>query len=309
MKIRPKAIRDVAALKGTEQVTAEVVSRPPLDAMGKPAMATAAVVYTPLPSIDVGGPQLPAWVPATFDLKAAAAGMKSLLEQRGVPTAKVHELVITDADDTLVQTQAKTLLRDRVTGELAKDPMTGELLKIGAEIEAERADLQARFPELPWANLVNDFREFDDAVGLAASALIDVTVDKLRADAGKPDARRFVITARNAAPVLETLGAISKQHGLGIDSVLSASAATEREALHLGDAKPSTAQSKALMMAALVELYRPKHAELDHVTFYDDGDGNLAAAKELLPVLFPKTRFDFIDVVKQADGSFAHLAR
>lgn len=305
MKIGPKPIRDIAAPKAV--VSVPVKAAPPLDAMGKPALQTKPSVYTPLPSLDVGG--VPTWVPAAFDLRAAAEGMRSLLEQRGVATTPVRELVFTDADDTLVQTQAKTVLRDRVTGELAKDPQTGAPLKLGAEIDAERAALQARFPELPWANLVNDFREFDDAAALAKTPVIGLTAFALREKADDSSARRFMITARNAAPVLETLGQLSKKSGLGIDSVLSASGAGEQQALHLGEAKPGTAQSKALMMAALVELYRPKHAELDHVTFYDDSDGNLAAAKELLPVLFPKTRFDFIDVVKQADGSFVHLAR
>jgi hypothetical protein len=281
----------------------------PKDVLGSSIAPVKTETVTVLPSVDLGGPALPAWVPPSFDLVGAAAGMKRLLEQQGVPVTRVRELVVTDADDTLVQTDAKTLLRNAKTGELAKNPVTGELLRIGAEIDAERAALEQQFPQLPWKDLLNDFREFDDAQRLAKAAPIGETIAALRGEASREDMRRFLITARNADGVLGTLQRFSEQQGLGLDSVLSANRPGELAAMSLGGVKLGTAERKALMIAALVELYRPKHAALEHVTFYDDSDGNLAAAKELLPRLFSKTRFDFVDVVRQVDGTYALQSR
>jgi hypothetical protein len=201
------------------------------------------------------------------------------------------------------------VLRDAKTGELAVNPVTGQTIRLGSEFQAEREALEKQFPELPWAELVNDFREFNDVAAVEQSPPIAATVDALRDDPVRGGERKFMITARTSAPVLAALGEVARRQGLELDQVFSAKDPAVTDALSLGDAKLDTAARKALMIAALIEVYRPKHAEIDHVTFYDDTDGNLARAKELLPQLFPKTRFDFIDVVRQSDGSFTHVPR
>jgi hypothetical protein len=259
---------------------------------------------TPSKSMSLGS-QLPQWVPEGFQLSRAAKSMTELLAKRGEPIAPAKTLVVTDADHTVLQTKAATLLRDQTTGELARHPLTGDVIRIGAEIDAERAALQQQFPQLPWASLVNDFHEFDDALDIAQSPTIAPMISTLRASQRDPDARQYLITARQSNEALAALENMSGRERLGLDAVFSANAKTEVQALGVEGVKLGTAEHKALMIAALVEAHRTSAGSApERVTFYDDGDDNLARARELLPALFPGVKFEFVDVVHVGDGSY-----
>lgn len=66
----------------------------------------------------------------------------------------------------------------------------------------------------------------------------------------------------------------------------------------------SSAQKKAVTMAALLELYGPGTAEVKKVKYLDDTDSNLVAAMELIPKMFPHIKFEFYDVVHRKSGRY-----
>lgn len=276
----------------------------PLDALvgsvTVPLTLAPQLAATPQASLPLGT-ALPAWYPPDFQLGKAAKGMQALLSQKGVTVTPVPKLVVTDADYTLLATTAATLLKHRTTGEHARHPVTNEIFRLGPEFERERAALEAQFPQLPWSELSNDYHEFDDALDIAGSDTIAQTLEQLRASDLDPQQRQFLITARNSLAAISALEQVSQRDGLGLDGVFSANAPAELEALGVEEVKLGTAERKALMIAALIDLHQPSR-----VIFYDDGDANLSRARELLPLLFPGTTFEFVDVVKRGHH-FEHV--
>ncbi len=243
---------------------------------------------TPSASLALGD-ALPPWVPSEFQLERAVQGLRALMQSQGAAIVQVRTLLITDADQTLVETRAKTLVRDATTGELLRHPTTNEPFRLGAEHDAELAALTKEFPKLPWSRVALDYSEFSDAADVNNAKVIATTAKAIRRSDKDADARQLLITARQAPEILSALHDLSRRHDLGLDAVFSANAPAELAALGLERAPLGTPERKALMMAALVELHGASH-----VTFYDDGDENLARAKELLTAMFPKLTIDVI---------------
>jgi hypothetical protein len=261
------------------------------------------LAVTPSASLPLGD-ALPSWVPPDFALERAAKGLRTLMESQGAAVVPVKTLLITDADQTLVETRAKTLVRDAASGELLRHPTTNEPLRLGPEYDAELATLSKQFPQLPWSRVALDFSEFSDAADVNNAKLITTTAKAIRRSDKDADARQLLITARQAPEVLSALRELSRRDDLGLDAVFSANAPAELAALGLEKAALGTPERKALMIAALVELHGATH-----VTFYDDGDENLARAKELLTAMFPRLTVEIIDIVKNDRGHFEQLAR
>jgi hypothetical protein len=269
---------------------------------GRPALQPQLAV-TPSASLPLGD-ALPSWVPPGFHLEKAAHGLRVLMQSQGAAIVQVKTLLITDADQTLVETRAKTLVRDATTGELMRHPVTNEPFRLGPEHDAELAALTKEFPHLPWSRVALDYSEFSDAADVNNAKVIATTAKAIRRSDKDSDARQLLITARQAPEILSALHELSRRNDLGLDAVFSANAPAELAALGLETAALGTPERKALMMAALVELHGASH-----VTFYDDGDDNLARAKELLTAMFPRLTIEVIDIVKNERGHFEQVVR
>jgi len=279
-----------------------------------PAPAPAAGASGPAPASEAGRLALPSWYPADFDLDRAAAGARAIIEAQGEPPGsigpgKAKRLVFVDADLTLINSSPPSRLVHKTTGEVLKHPETGAELALGLgperDAKKELAALKARYPAVRWA----DYRLDDSAYGSREEILktpaIGSTVSTLKASDRSPASRDFIITARRHATVPPALDEYLGKRKVDINGVFAVS--HQPTAGRLGMVKFPSQQRKAIAMAALLKLYQPAEGRLDRVRFLDDTDKNLVAGMQLLPKLFPKTRFEFYDVVHKGGDRFERV--
>lgn len=254
---------------------------------------------------------LPAGWPPSFDLGRAAAGVVDILAAQGKPDAGVAAAItFTDADLTLFEAPAlPTYLVHAKTGALLMHPETGQPVRLGMgpgrDAKAEQAELAAAYPSLDLSAYRQDNREFDSVANILSAQPIPVTVDALKQSA---DTRRqFVVTARGSnTAVRDGLAAYLERREVPMDGVFMIYHAEEASKLGLDAQVKGQGQRKALTMAAVLHRYDPSMATVRHVRFIDDNDENLRAAMTLLPALFPRIRFEFVDVVHEGHGQYRH---
>ncbi len=261
-------------------------------------------------------PALPSWYPKDFDLDRAAAAAAAILREQGEPPGsigpgKARSIVFTDADLTLLQTSVPVYLAHRETGELLADPATGRPFELGLgpdrDQTKELAELKVRHPDVRFDDYRFDFRAFDSAEEILATPEIPQTTGLLRrSDRGGPQNREIVVTARQFDSVPPAIDRYLAARGVDANGVFAVKSPAHAPKLGVDRPDLGTPERKALAMAALLKVYAPAAAEVDTVKVLDDGDWNLAAAAELLPKLFPKTRFEFVDVVHAGGGKYEH---
>lgn len=253
---------------------------------------------------------LPDWFPLEFDLQRASAGVRQVLESQGADPRSIgpglcDRVVFTDADHTLLDTRTSVYLKHKGTGERLIDPTTGKPLALGREFERELAAAKGRLTEVPWHLYEPDFSEFLVDGEVVRTPLIAETVSKLEDADRNARSREFVITARNSETAGAELMASLALHGVNIQGVFAVNSDTLQNSLAIPKGLTS-AQKKALVMAAILLTYDPEQSRIRRVSFMEDGDANLVAAMQLLPKLFPGIRFEFVDVVN-VGHEFRHV--
>lgn len=279
---------------------------------GSSAGATAVARATTTP---VTPPPMPAWYPAGYDLNAASAGAKDILLGQGVKAGDIgpgiaKKLVFSDVDLTLMKTATPTLLKSKTTGEYLRNPDTGRLVILGVgtmrDQNKELAALKLKWPNVNWADYGMDFREFGSLSEVMRTEEIKSTVDILKASDKDPTSRDFIITARGDDMVPTAMKEYCAAHGVDINGVMAVNNPGQGAKLWPNVTGLTSAQKKALSMAALIKLYDPQGATVRKIKFMDDTDDNLKAAAELLPALFPNIRFEFEDIIHGPRDGYTH---
>jgi hypothetical protein len=259
----------------------------------------------------------PAWYPAGFDLDAAAQGARSILESQGVEPSKIgpgttDSVVFTDVDLTLVKTSTPTPLKNKTTGEYLMDPANpGHMLLLGVGADRDQnkelTALKAKYPNVKWDDYGMDYGEFGSIAELLRQPANPRTMDILRAaDKADPKNRDIVITARSDDRNAPGLKEYLARRDVAIDGVFAVNNPGQTQKLGVPTTTPplTSAQKKALAMAAVLKLDDPQSSQIRHVRFMDDTDDNLKAAMQLLPRLFPNVQFEFTDVIHTAQNGY-----
>jgi hypothetical protein len=286
------------------------------------AAAASATTSTPnnvAPPIPSGAPAsgavaslpLPAWVPASFDLKASAAAARALLEAQGEPASsfdagKVSTMLFSDGDGTIFKSGAPVYLKNKETGELLRDPNNGALLMIPGATSKDNAralaELKAKLPSLPWDKIGMDYSEFDNIAEILRTPIVAPMIARLRRSDKNEKSRDFVVTARTVDKAVIGIREALRQKGLDINGVITTGNPNHTTPLGIADPAVRSGQKKALAIAAMITAYGAEN--IHHVRFHDDGDDNLIASMQLLPKLFPHIRFEFFDSIHKGEGVF-----
>lgn len=257
---------------------------------------------------------LPDWFPSDWDIDVAAQTAKTLLVQQGEDPARikrglVDHVVFTDADHTLVNTSTPVLLRDAATDHLVHHPVTGDIVALPSRgYQDAFEDLKKEFPNRDWSAVGFDYSGMADAAELHRHDHIESTAEVLRDNEASGRGRQFIITARSSDNIPAAFLDYANQRDVNLSGTFPVNGQRYTDAFDFSRHKLDTAEKKAMTMAALMHLYAPKNGTLETVRFYEDSDPNLRAAMQLLPKLFPKTNFEFWDVVHNDEGGFdSHL--
>lgn len=263
---------------------------------------------------------MPAWLPASFDWNKASAGALSMLTTQGEPAAtigagKADKVIFTDVDLTLLKTDTPTLLKHKVTGAYLRDPGTGKLV-LFHELKKELDALKLKYPTFKFDDYAPDFREFGSVAELLRTNVIAEDVRLLRRSDADAKSRDFVITARSDDIMIDALDLLLTQKGIDINGVFAVNGPTAVSQIGMTPPvdpsapagtppawKLSSSQRKAVTMAAILMNYGGQD-HVKHVKFLDDGDDNLQAAMDLLPKMFPKIKFEFLDVEHVGNKKF-----
>lgn len=257
-------------------------------------------------------PTLPAWYPKDFDLAHAANQLRAELLAQGMSPKELEpgqtrHLFLTDADLTLINTGSVVYLRNRVTGERVLNPTTGKPFELGGgalrDSHVDLRRLKKEFPALPWEHLEKDYEQLHSAEELARQATIAPARDLLNKSARRRSSKQVVITARSGPDIGTSMRNRLAAQNMPVAAVLTVNKADHRDALKI-PADTSVACNKVLHMAALIHLLDPKGSAIRSVRFVDDSDENLVAAMQVLPLLFPNIRWEFLDVVHLGHGRF-----
>lgn len=261
-----------------------------------------------------GVAKLPDWFPGDWDIDVAAQTAKNLLVQQGEDPARikrglVDHVVFTDADHTLVNTSTPVLLRDAATGHLVHHPKTGEIVALPSRgYQDAFEELKQEFPKRDWSAVGFDYSGMADATELHRHDHIESTAEVLRDNEASGRGRQFIITARSSDNIPAAFLDYTSQRDIRLSGTFPVNGQRYTDAFDFTRHNLDTAEKKAMTMAALMHLYAPKNGTLETVRFYEDSDPNLRAAMQLLPKLFPKTNFEFWDVVHNDEGGFdSHL--
>ena len=257
-------------------------------------------------------PKLPSWMPATLDMNAAKQGAVDMLVDQGEPATtigagKADKLIFTDVDLTMLKTDTPTLLKSKTTGKYFHDPNTGKL-KLLFDLGVDLPKLKTQFPQVNFDDFVPDFREFGSVAELLRTNVIPEDIKLLKKSDADAKSRDFVITARSDDIVIDALDLLLSEKGVDINGIFAVNGPTTTAKIGLNAPvdpnapagtppawKLTSAQRKAVAMAAVILAYGGQD-EVKKVKFLDDTDDNLKAAIELLPKMFPKTKFEFVDV-------------
>ena len=252
---------------------------------------------------------LPGWYrDLDFDLDRAADGLAALLANQGVPAfgPDLKKVIFTDVDQTLLDTRSPVPFKSKTNPtDYLLNPDTGDLLLLGVsrfrDNGKEMAALRARWPRLDWARYFPDFGADMNAVGeLLRSESIAPQAAHLKKQTAKPGTRALALTARSGDSVAVALRQLSKDRALGLSGYLLVNNPSMRAALGLDATAPGTevssAQAKAVVMAAALRLAQRKGATVRTVAVNDDSDDNLKAAAQLLPALYPEVKLKLVDM-------------
>lgn len=286
----------------------------PEDVFGAGA-STPASVWLPILLEQTREQGLPAWYPADYDLKAAAARARAVLARQGEPLEsidphQVDRLLFCDADHTFLQTHTPLYLRHRETGERLRLPSKSgglpRLVQFGAPGLPSLKELQERHSAVDWGRYETDFTDYNSIKEILNTEEITPTLDTLRASDADPRCRDFIITARSGEAVPAGLDEFQAARAVDSNGVFAVNNPEQNAVMGLPEGV-TPPQKKAFAMAALISLYDAPGAPLQSVKFLDDADDNLQSSIELLPQLFPHIRFEFIDVVRNADGQYTQV--
>lgn len=252
------------------------------------------------------GKKLPPWAPVAFDLGGAKRFlMRSILKQGGFHeffgALPSQRLVISDIDHTLVQSDTWVGFVDGHSGEPIKDPMTDARIMVhNAQANAYVQTLRERFAHLTdisvdWTPM-GEVHELDMCDGIAN------TIEAMRNHQRLTNAPVLAVTARSHVELLPGIKDYFARRQVRMGAVFGVNNAGLSAKLEI--CRHGVGARKALIMAAMVDLYRDHAGSLSEVFFYDDHADNLRRAMELLPKLFPNITFTFVDVVHQGDGHF-----
>jgi hypothetical protein len=251
----------------------------------------------------------PAWYPEGYDLAAAAEVVKRAIMAIGTPAeavapGEVNEIVFTDADRSLLKSSTPSIFRHEETGELLRHPETGRLLMLGIgptrNWSAELRELKARFPNVPWNAYKIEDHDYGSLAEILRTPAIDDAIETLKSSDRNPRSRDFVVTARSSSDIPVFMQEFLALHGVDITGVFAVNNPRLEEELHVEARHFNTARKKAMVMAAVIQMYGPEN--IKRVKFIDDVDDNLRGAMELLPKLFPHIQFSFYDVIND-DGT------
>lgn len=250
---------------------------------------------------------LPAWYPRSWNLEKAAQGAAEILKAQGKPPSSqpAKRIVFSDADLTLLKTTVGFNLADP-QGKLVLNPATGKpiLLEIGGGKGGDNLEaLKKKYPSLPWDTYSKAHAGYDDPDVVQRHQGIPETMKFLRASERHKGDEQYVITARWDERIPGAIDERLKKEKVNLEGVFVA--LNDEQSKRLGfTPEMTTPQRKALTMAAMLKLRDPESALIRKVTFMEDNDPNMRAAMDLLPKLFPKVRFEFVDVVHQGGGRF-----
>ncbi len=305
---RPIVIRGAEPVAPGAGPTATGAPAPLATPLGPSQVPTGARTAATIPPRVVSLPE--GW-PATFDLGKAAQGVCEVLAAQGKDDpGTASSIVFTDADLTFFEAPAlPTYLLDKKTGAVLLDPDDGKPVRLGMGPDRHaKTDLlafAAKHPHIDTWQYVMDNREFDSVANILAAAPIEKTIDALRSR--KDGTRQFVITARGSTDdVTHALGAYLAKREVPMDGVFMMFHVDQQTKLGIEPHAPDAPQRKALTMAAILHRYDPSMTTLQRVRFVDDHDGNLRAAMQLLPALFPHIKFQFVDVIHEGGGQYRH---
>ncbi len=253
---------------------------------------------------------LPRWAPVDFDMEAGKASILKRLISQGLDPATLgsHEggkLIFTDVDHTLIKSHTKLAVVHQKTGEPFRFPDTGEVLMVHNHGAGEQIDEWAKtYPEL--ANYHVTYKEMGDSFELEVSETINSTVAKLRRSQREHNTPTFVVTARSADGLPEIINDYFSKRVLEFDGVFGVNNTTFTK--DSGMEGLSGPIKKALTMALLTELYSPNNGKVSEVSYYEDHDENLSKAMQLLPLMFPRIKFSFYDILHKGQDVFeGHL--
>lgn len=257
----------------------------------------------------VGAEELSPWVPKDFDLVGAQNRLERILRSQGVflkrnGTAPARSMVFSDLDHTLIKTQSSVLIRHKETKEPFVLPENGALLWVHNHgVSSLLKSLQQRYPAL--SDYGPDYSTLGDSFELDTTHTVNETVDLLRVDQRHHNTPVHIVTARSADQVRLPIKDYFARRNLEIDGVFTVNG--PKFVRFMRFEKFTDPQRKALTMAALVGLYLQHNPVLEEVTFYEDNDGNLRHAMELLPQAFPDIRFNFFDVIHKGNDQFEKM--
>jgi hypothetical protein len=261
----------------------------------------------PASRASVVAPVVPSWVPANFDWKKLTEGIRQVIREQGAPLSsfvpgRVKDLLITDADHTLLKTAMPIFVKRRGGG-LLRD-VNGKLVVLGLKSADYIAEFEALKKSYPNELLELDFSEYGSTNNILNTREIQSTLRELRmSDLGGDDKREFVITARANDTVVSALDEYLAERRVTLDGVFATNNPAMMAQLGLGGIS-GTAKRKALIMAGLAQVYGLEKVPGASLKFIDDTDENLVSAMQLLPRMFPKMRFEFQDVVHVGSGRY-----
>ena len=231
---------------------------------------------------------------------------------------QADKLVFTDVDLTLLKTDTPTLLKSKTTGQYFHDPASGKL-KLLFDYASDVAALKLKYPAIDFNDYAPDFREFGSVTELLRTNVIPEDVRLLKKSDADPKSRDFVITARSDDIMIDALDLLLTEKGIDINGVFPVNGPSATAKLGLNAPvdpnapagtppawKLSSAQKKAVSMASIMLAYGGQDA-IKKVKFLDDTDDNLKAAIDLLPKMFPKTRFEFVDIEHTGGKKFKQV--
>jgi hypothetical protein len=248
-------------------------------------------------------------VPAGFDMNKAVDGLRQILIAQGVPAESlqpgaVQHTAMTDFDGTLGRTaNVPVFLRAKAdvtgpdgkvimkAGDYFKDDKGNDLMIrgiTGADGKKELAALQAKYPNLPWSNVTQDWHAFDDRALALKSPLNTAVLKSLEEPTKKGPTALFVITSRTTQDVAGGLreNILNKTgNKFATVGVITTGAADVQKALGLDSPTLTDGQRKAMVqLIAMTMLGGPT---LKSHRFYEDSVGNDAPAIQAVPAKFP----------------------
>jgi hypothetical protein len=262
-------------------------------------------------------------------MDAAVAGMRRLLAAQGVsadalkPGAVTHTMM-SDFDGTLgrsgsipVFLRAKADVTDAKgdvvmkAGDYFKDDKGNELMihgLTGADVSKDLASLQAKFPNLPWSDVTQDWSAFDDRALAMKTPLEDNLLRRI--DQAPQGTGLLVITNRTSQDVAGGLreNVLRATKGkLAMVGVLTTGAPEVQKALGIDSPALSDGQRKAITQMVAITLLGGAGAVKSH-EYFDDSVSNDAPAIASLAAKFPTVDTRVFVAQHTLNGhSIAHL--